>query len=101
MKGRILSLATASIFALSAAAGARAQQAAPAATSTTLQEVVVTGTQLRGVAPAGAEVLGLQSAAIQAIGAQTTNQLLSNVPQIANQFNSLPVLGTTTVSQIQ
>jgi iron complex outermembrane receptor protein len=63
--------------------------------------VVVTGTQLRGVAPAGAESLGLKSADIQAIGAPTTNQLLSNVPQIANQFNSLPVLGTTTASQIQ
>lgn len=104
MRARIWSLATASVFALSTAVGAHAEEAAQPAgapPATTLQEVVVTGTQLRGLAPAGAEVLGLKSADIQAIGAQTTNQLLSNVPQIANQFNQLPVLGTTTASQIQ
>ena len=104
MRARIWSLATASAFALLTGLNAHAEGAAqPAAApaATTLQEVVVTGTQLRGVAPAGAEVLGLKTADIQAVGAPTTNQLLSNVPQIANQFNSLPVLGTTTVSQIQ
>lgn len=104
MRARIWSLATASAIALLTGLNAQAEDAAQptaAPTASTLQEVVVTGTQLRGVAPAGAEAIGLKAADIEAIGAPTTNQLLSNVPQIANQFNSLPVLGTTTVSQIQ
>lgn len=103
MRARFWSLATASVFALSTAAGAHAQPAAPASGggATTLKEIVVTGTLLRGVAPAGTEVVGVDKAQIQATGASTANQMLASVPQVANQFATLPIVGTTTTSQIQ
>jgi iron complex outermembrane receptor protein len=72
-----------------------------ASSPSTVTEVVVTGTLLRGVAPAGAEPLGINVQEIQATGALTTNALLSSVPQVANQFNKLPLVGTTTASQVQ
>ena len=99
----------AAISALSA--GATLAQPTPAASPptaagkgsepATLGEVVVTGTLLRGVAPAGTEVLGVNQEQIQAIGAVSTNQLMASVPQVANQFNNLSLLGTTTTSQVQ
>jgi len=100
MKARFWSLATASVFALSTAAAAQAQDAATGA-ETTLKEVVVTGTLLRGVAPSGTEVVGVDKAQIEATGASNINQMLASVPQVSNQFANLPVLGTTTTSKVQ
>lgn len=102
LRRRALLLVTTSAAAvvLSWGSAANAQEQA-ASGETTLEEVVVTGTQIRGVAPAGAAVVGLNEEAIQATGALTTSQLMATVPQVANQFATLPVLGTTTTSQVQ
>ena len=46
--------------------------------------VTVTGTSIRGQAPVGANVITVDRAAIEATGAQTTQQLLSTIPQLSD-----------------
>jgi iron complex outermembrane receptor protein len=58
-------------------AGAMAQNA-----SSDVETVVSTGTSIRGVAPTGTNLITVDRAAIESTGAQTTQQLLSNTPQI-------------------
>jgi hypothetical protein len=53
-----------------------------------LQEIVVTGTLIRGINPPGASVITLDSEAITAIGATSTNQVLQNIPQLADFGNT-------------
>jgi iron complex outermembrane receptor protein len=92
---------------------AHAQDAAPVATlpsapaaqppsSSTISEVVVTGTLVRGIAPVGSNQMNMSAQDITATGAVTTTELLSNVPAITSNFNSLPKAaigdwGTTSV----
>jgi iron complex outermembrane receptor protein len=58
------------------------------------QDIVVTGTLLRGVAPVGTNVLTISRANIVASGATNSAELLAQVPQVTNMFNSLPRAGT-------
>lgn len=53
-------------------------------------DIVVTGTLLRGVAPVGTNVVGVTRADVIASGATNANQILAQVPQISNSFNSTP-----------
>lgn len=57
------------------------------------EEIVVTGTLIRGIAPAGANVISVGQQEIQESGAARGNDVLANVPQIANFFNAMPDVG--------
>lgn len=64
--------------------------AAPApadATDAKDADIVVTGTLIRGTTVVGSQTLTLGQADIAAKAAFSTNELLSAIPQIANQFN--------------
>ncbi|HZO56215.1 MAG TPA: TonB-dependent receptor [Bryobacteraceae bacterium] len=61
--------------------------------SAALEEVVVTGTQIRGIAPAGVNVIGLGVQSIEETGASSGTELLANLPQVGNFFNSVPGIG--------
>lgn len=67
-------------------------QSPPAAddAGTSGADIVVTGTLLRGVAPVGTNVVGITRAEVIATGATNANQILAQVPQISNSFNSTP-----------
>ncbi len=83
---RKLALAGASLFSLATPAFAQEapQDEADAAAS---KEIIVTGSFIRGTAVNGAQTLSVDNAAIVNKGANSTNELLSLVPQIANTFN--------------
>jgi iron complex outermembrane receptor protein len=83
-------------IALMAASPALAQQANPQA-SDSVEAVTVTGTLLKGTAPIGAHVVGVSTDDIKATGAITTNEVLSNVPQINSLFNTAPITATAGV----
>jgi iron complex outermembrane recepter protein len=76
------------------ASGADAAAPAPAkpasADAGPASDIVVTGTLIRGIAPVGTNVVGLNKDAIIRSGATTTNQILTNIPQISSNFNSTP-----------
>jgi iron complex outermembrane recepter protein len=74
-----------------------AQSAAANADDEQEQNIVVTGTLIRGIAPAGSQVLGVTAEEGKANGAVSTNQLLSNLPQIGNFFNSVQYGASTTI----
>ncbi|MEO8114204.1 MAG: TonB-dependent receptor, partial [Phenylobacterium sp.] len=57
-------------------------QAATAAGSTEVGEVVVTGTSIRGAAPVGSSVVAVGQDDIQKTGAQTVQQVLRSVPSV-------------------
>jgi len=84
-----LALTTVSLGALVAPLQALAQTTAPAAEATepTDADIVVTGTLIRGTAVVGSQTLTLGREEIVAKAAFSTNELLSAIPQIANQFN--------------
>jgi iron complex outermembrane receptor protein len=67
----------------------------PAKSATQVGEVVITGTLLRGVAPVGTDVISVSRASIVTSGATSVDQLLSTIPQVTSQFNSVPTVGTT------
>jgi iron complex outermembrane receptor protein len=48
------------------------------------ETVTVTGTSIRGQQPVGANVISVDRAAIESTGAQTTQQLLSTIPQLSD-----------------
>ena len=54
-----------------------------------LETVVVTGTLIKGINPVGTNLVTFDAKAIQASGAQSTNQILSNIPQITTAFNTM------------
>ena len=54
----------------------------------TLEEVVVTGTLIRGAEVTGKLPLTMDTEAIISSGAVTTNEILAQVPQVGNYFNS-------------
>lgn len=53
-----------------------------------VETVVVTGTSIRGAAPVGSNLITVDRAAIEATGAQTTQELLTYVPQVSIGFGS-------------
>ena len=63
--------------------------------STEVGEVVVTGTLIRGVAPVGTNVIGVTHTDIVSTGVMSTDAILSTVPVITSQFNSVPTVGPT------
>ena len=58
------------------------------ASKASLDEVVVTGTLLRGIAPAGANIISMDTNAIAATGATSANDVLRNIPQLAEFGNT-------------
>jgi iron complex outermembrane receptor protein len=85
-------------------ASGTAVAAEPEATATTktdkqvLEEITVTastGTLIRGVAPTGTNVIGLDSKDIAELAPLDTNDLLANVAQVTNMFNTAPTPGAT------
>lgn len=50
--------------------------------------VTATGTSIRGIAPGGTNLITVDASAIRATGALTTNEILNQIPQIANTFNT-------------
>lgn len=65
--------------------------------SDSVESVTVTGTLLKGEAPIGAHVVDVNTDDIKATGAVTTNEVLSNIPQINSLFNTEPVTATAGV----
>jgi iron complex outermembrane receptor protein len=53
-----------------------------------MQEIIVTGTLIRGIAPPGASEVTLDAQAIAATGAVSTNEVLKNIPQLAEFGNT-------------
>lgn len=56
--------------------------------------VTATGTLVKGVAPVGADVASYDTSQIQSTGALTTDQVLGNIPLVANAFNTNTVSPT-------
>jgi len=74
-----------------AATGARTDKAL-------LEEITITastGTLIRGVAPTGTNTIGLDRNAIAELAPTSTNDLLANVAQVTNMFNTAPTPGAT------
>ncbi|MEM5518048.1 TonB-dependent receptor [Henriciella sp. AS95] len=100
--GRITSV---SVYALCAGGMAFAQDAEPgpetvddADETRTLETVQVkasTGTLIRGVAPTGTNTISIGEDLIQDIAPASSNDLLANVPQVSNAFNTVPTPGAT------
>lgn len=91
------------LLALPAAAHAQDQVAgAPAARGdSTAQEdqgdIVVTGTLIRGIAPVGTNELGLSQEDITASGALSGGEVLAQVPQVTNFFNTVPTVPAASI----
>ena len=81
--------ALATVIAGSAHAQAQGQAASPDTESVT---VTATGTSIKGIAPVGANLITVDAGAIKATGAVTTEEVLSQIPQLANTFNTQAVL---------
>tara|TARA_B100000678_G_scaffold61585_1_gene49902 strand:+ start:4856 stop:7510 length:2655 start_codon:yes stop_codon:yes gene_type:complete len=67
----------------------------------TMDTVVVTastGTLIRGVAPTGTNTIPIGEDMIDKISPSSANDLLSNVPQVSNAFNTVPTPGATIAS---
>ena len=70
---------------------AQAQVQAPATEEVT---VTATGTSIKGIAPAGTNLITVDASTIKATGAITTDEILNQIPQIANTFNTQTVSPT-------
>jgi iron complex outermembrane receptor protein len=84
----IASLMAAPVMAQSASQDGQSTQDAETVT------VTATGTLVKGIAPVGASLATYSSAEIQSTGALTTDQVLGNIPLIANAFNTNTVSPT-------
>jgi iron complex outermembrane receptor protein len=64
-------------------------QAQPVQTADQPEEVTVTatGTSIKGINPVGSTLVSVDAADIKASGAITTDEVLSQIPQLANTFN--------------
>jgi iron complex outermembrane receptor protein len=56
--------------------------------------VTATGTSIRGIAPVGTNLISVDASAIKATGAVTTEEIFSQIPQLANTFNTQTVSPT-------
>jgi iron complex outermembrane receptor protein len=50
--------------------------------------VTATGTSIKGIAPVGTNLITVDASTIKATGAITTDEILNQIPQIANTFNT-------------
>lgn len=73
---------------MSALATVIAGQAYAQALDTEEVTVTATGTSIRGIAPGGTNLITVDASQIRATGAITTNEILNQIPQIANTFNT-------------
>jgi iron complex outermembrane receptor protein len=53
-----------------------------------------TGTSIKGIAPVGTNLITVDATSIKATGAVTTEEVLGQIPQLANTFNQQPVSPT-------
>jgi iron complex outermembrane receptor protein len=92
----LLYSASLGVIALLVAEPSMAQEVSPPPAQGNVETVVVTatGTLVKGVAPVGADVATYDAAQIQSTGALTTDQVLGNIPLIANAFNTNTVSPT-------
>lgn len=60
-------------------------------------DIVVTGTLIRGIAPVGTNELGLSQEDIVASGALSGNEVLAQVPQVTNFFNTVPTVPAASI----
>ena len=56
--------------------------------------VTATGTSIRGIAPVGTNLVSVDASTIKATGAITTEEILGQIPQLANTFNTQAVSPT-------
>src|SRR5215469_11644438 len=56
--------------------------------------VTATGTSIKGIAPVGTNLITVDSSTIKATGAITTDEILNQIPQVANTFNTQTVSPT-------
>ena len=101
-------MTTVSIYAVCAGGTAFAQEAAPddqagsAPEETrrldTVEVTASTGTLIRGVAPTGTNTISIGEDLIDSIAPASSNDLLANVPQVSNAFNTVPTPGATIAS---
>ena len=56
--------------------------------------VTATGTSIKGIAPVGTNLITVDASAIKATGAVTTEEVLGQIPQLANTFNTQTVSPT-------
>src|SRR6185503_5622288 len=56
--------------------------------------VTATGTSIKGIAPVGTNLITVDAGAIKATGAVTTEEVLGQIPQLANTFNTQAVSPT-------
>src|SRR5438067_2628571 len=56
--------------------------------------VTATGTSIKGIAPVGTHLITVDASAIKATGAVTTEEVLNQIPQLANTFNTQTVSPT-------
>ena len=84
-------LCGASLSVLASVIGAQAQEAAPETENVT---VTATGTSIKGIAPVGTNLITVDANTIKATGAVTTEEILGQIPQLANTFNTQAVSPT-------
>jgi iron complex outermembrane recepter protein len=96
MGGAGVAMALAAVSAQAQVPGGTDQSSTkPAAKSSTeVGEVIVTGTLFHGVAPVGTNVIGVTHADIVSTGVMSTDDILSTIPVITTQFNTVPTVGT-------
>ncbi|MEY4965425.1 MAG: hypothetical protein RL274_1008 [Pseudomonadota bacterium] len=79
---------------LGALATVLAGQAQAQVAATEEVTVTATGTSIKGIAPGGTNLITVDANTIRATGAITTEEILSQIPQLANTFNTQPVSPT-------
>jgi iron complex outermembrane receptor protein len=88
-------LCGASLTAMAAILSSAAQaQTTPADAATESVTVTATGTSIRGIAAVGTNLITVDASTIKATGAITTDEILNQIPQIANTFNTQTVSPT-------
>jgi iron complex outermembrane receptor protein len=88
-------LCGASIGALATVIAGQAQaQTQVADAGTESVTVTATGTSIKGIAPVGTNLITVDASTIKATGAITTEEVLSQIPQLANTFNTQAVSPT-------
>jgi iron complex outermembrane receptor protein len=71
-----------------------AGQALAQETQTEQVTVTATGTSIKGIAPVGTNLITVDASSIKATGAVTTEEVLGQIPQLANTFNQQTVSPT-------
>lgn len=85
MTGSTAALAAAVSF---CATSAHAQNASDSSSGVEAVTVTGTGSLIRGINPVGSNLVSVDADAMKAAGALTSNQILEQVPQLSNAFNT-------------